>query len=226
MGGDSFNLMVFLVVLGGWIFSLCLHEFSHALVAYVGGDRSVREKGYLTFNPLLYAHPVSSLLVPVVFLMLGGIGLPGGAVYIDTGRLRSRHWDCAVSLAGPLSNVLLLVVLLMPFWLGLVDENPLTTGLFWIGYAFLCKLQVMAVLFNLLPVPPLDGFHAVTAYLKPSARRWGERNSSLCLLALIVLIWRVDVVGIAFWGTLNEISSTLGIPLPLAFEARSMMRFL
>src|SRR5687768_15540217 len=49
--------MTFAIVLFGWIFSLCLHEFSHALVAYYGGDYTVREKGYLTFNPLKYTHP-------------------------------------------------------------------------------------------------------------------------------------------------------------------------
>ena len=82
--------MTFIVVLVGWIFSLCLHEFSHAAVAYLGGDTTVREKGYLTFNPLKYTHPVYSILLPLLFLALGGIGLPGGAVYIETWRLRSR----------------------------------------------------------------------------------------------------------------------------------------
>ena len=83
--------MTFIIVLVGWVFSLCLHEFSHALVAYYGGDTTVREKGYLTFNPLKYTHPVYSLLLPLLFLVLGGIGLPGGAVYIETWRLRSRQ---------------------------------------------------------------------------------------------------------------------------------------
>ena len=55
--------MTFIVVLVGWIFSLTLHEFSHALVAYYGGDYTVREKGYLT-NPLKYIHPVTSILLP------------------------------------------------------------------------------------------------------------------------------------------------------------------
>ena len=49
--------MTFTIVLFGWIFSLCLHEFSHALVAYNGGDYTVQEKGYLTFNPFKYTHP-------------------------------------------------------------------------------------------------------------------------------------------------------------------------
>ena len=60
--------MTFLVVLIGWIFSLSLHEFAHALVAYYGGDTSVRDKGYLTFNPLKYTHPLYSIALPLLFL--------------------------------------------------------------------------------------------------------------------------------------------------------------
>ena len=70
------TLTTFLVVLIGWIFSLTLHEFMHAFVAYQGGDWTVREKGYLTFNPLKYTHPVYSILLPLLFLFLGGLGLP------------------------------------------------------------------------------------------------------------------------------------------------------
>ena len=94
------NVLTFVFVLIGWIFSLCLHEFSHTLVAYLGGDTTVKDKGYLTFNPLKYTHPVYSLLLPLLFLVLGGIGLPGGAVYIETWRLRSRNSISAVSARG------------------------------------------------------------------------------------------------------------------------------
>ena len=75
--------MTFIFVLVGWIFSLCLHEFAHAAVAFAGGDTSVREKGYLTFNPLRYVDPIASLFVPLVFLLLGGIGLllAAGGIY-------------------------------------------------------------------------------------------------------------------------------------------------
>ena len=115
--------MTFLIVLAGWIFSLCLHEFSHALVAYNGGDYTVREKGYLSFNPLKYTHPVFSIVVPIIFLLLGGIGLPGGAVYIETWRIRSRKWLSLMSLAGPASNLLVAIVLgIMGFLLPGVDN--------------------------------------------------------------------------------------------------------
>ena len=95
--------MTFLIVLAGWIFSLCLHEFSHALVAYRGGDYTVKEKGYLSFNPLKYTHPIFSIVLPIIFLLLGGIGLPGGAVYIETWRIRDRRILSLMSLAGPAS---------------------------------------------------------------------------------------------------------------------------
>jgi Zn-dependent protease len=103
--------MTFTIVFFGWIFSLCLHEFSHALVAYYGGDHTVREKGYLTFNPLKYTHPVFSIVLPLLFLFMGGIGLPGGAVYIERWRIRNRYWLSAMSLAGPFSNLVFAIIL-------------------------------------------------------------------------------------------------------------------
>src|SRR5512141_2416484 len=101
---------VFLLVTVAWVFSVCLHEFGHALTAYYGGDYTVKEKGYLTLNPVHYTHPVYSLVMPLVFMLLGGIGLPGGAVYINEHLLRSRGWRAAVSLAGPAMNVALLPI--------------------------------------------------------------------------------------------------------------------
>ena len=73
------DMEVFIIVTVLWIFSVCLHEFGHALVAFYGGDETVKDKGYLTMNPLRYTHPVLSILMPVVFMVMGGIGLPGGA---------------------------------------------------------------------------------------------------------------------------------------------------
>ena len=106
---------VFIIVTVLWVFSVCLHEFGHAWAAYAGGDHTVKEKGYFTRNPLRYTHPVYSLLLPVVFIMMGGIGLPGGAVYIERERLRSRGWDTWVSLAGPAMTLWVILALSLPF---------------------------------------------------------------------------------------------------------------
>ena len=174
------NILTFVVVLIGWIFSLCLHEFSHALVAYLGGDTTVKDKGYLTFNPLKYTHPVYSLLLPLLFLVLGGIGLPGGAVYIETWRLRSRSWMSAVSLAGPTANLILAIILGTVLRFG-----PVTSSGLWPAIAFLGLLQVIAVVLNLIPIPPLDGSHVLRHFLP---YRVEQVYNQIGMYGLIVLL--------------------------------------
>jgi len=146
---------IVLLVLGGWAASLCLHEFSHALLAYRGGDRSVRAKGYLTLDIRRYTDPVFSLVMPLVLLAVGGIPLPGGAVWVDRSALRSRGVESAVSLAGPLTNLAIGVALVAT-----VATGALPTGLA-IGLSYLALVQVLAFVINILPVPGLDGFGAI-----------------------------------------------------------------
>jgi Zn-dependent protease len=212
--------MTFIVVLIGWIVSLCLHEFSHAFVAYRGGDYTVKEKGYLTFNPLKYTHPVYSILLPMVFLLLGGIGLPGGAVYIETWRLYSRKWVTAVSLAGPISNLVLAVVLGT-----LLRFAPLSADGIWPGLAFLALLQVTAALFNLLPVPPFDGYGAIRPHL---SQDWRERMDSFAQVSMWVVLavfWYLPVVSGVFWQAVGLIARLVGIPLDLAIIGQGQFTF-
>ena len=96
----------------GWLVSLCLHEFGHAYTAWRYGDHDVEVRGYLTLNPLKYSNPLLSLGLPVLFIALGGIGLPGGAVYVRTSWMTPRQ-RTMVSLAGPFANVVLAVLLLV-----------------------------------------------------------------------------------------------------------------
>ena len=202
--------MTFIVVLVGWVFSLCLHEFSHALVAYYGGDTTVREKGYLTFNPLKYTHPVYSLLLPLLFLVLGGIGLPGGAVYIETWRLRSRAWITAVSLAGPTANLVLAIVLGT-----FLRFAPVTSGGIWPALAFLAFLQVSALVLNLIPLPPFDGFGAVEPYLPMNLRASLAQTRGMLSFAVFFLLWYVPFLNDAFWGLVISLANLAGVPLDL-----------
>jgi Zn-dependent protease len=203
--------MTFIFVLVGWIFSLCLHEFAHAAVAFIGGDTSVREKGYLTFNPLRYVDPIASLFVPLVFLLLGGIGLPGGAVYIDARRLRSKWWACAVALAGPAANLAIAGVLVLALSTDVMARSAAAPAL-----AFLALLQVTAVLLNLLPVPPLDGYRAIVPFLPRRAQIGFDRWGSLPLFVLFLLLWFVPAASSWFWITTFRLAGALGIPLALA----------
>jgi len=214
------TVITFLVVIVGWVFSLCLHEFSHALVAYYGGDTSVREKGYLTFNPLKYTHPVYSILLPMIFLLLGGIGLPGGAVYIETWRLRSKRWESAVSLAGPMANLVLAVVLAI-----ILHFAPTPAGGVWPGLAFLGLLQIMAMVLNLVPVPPFDGYRVVAPFLNPEVRTRIDQASNIIMLAVFFLLWYVPVVYNFFWSVVGWISVRLQIPLNLAMIGLNQFQF-
>jgi hypothetical protein len=110
---------VVLAVLIGWVLSVGMHEFAHGIVAYWAGDYTIRERGGLTLNPLQYIDPLTSIIFPLIFLLMGGLPLPGGATFIRRDLIKSRLANCAVSLAGPAVNLLLFVVcaaLLQPKW--------------------------------------------------------------------------------------------------------------
>jgi Zn-dependent protease len=81
--GDRDRFVIRAIVYGGWLASLVLHEFSHSLVAYLGGDREVRPRGFLTLNPLKFMDPVYSIAIPVLFTLIGGVPIIAGRTLID-----------------------------------------------------------------------------------------------------------------------------------------------
>lgn len=225
----------FLITLGiiiGWIFSVCLHEFGHAIIAYWGGDKSVKEKGYLTFNPVKYTNIQTSLILPVLFLALGGIGLPGGAVYINQSALRNRGWKSAVSLAGPFANILFAVVLSIPFWFLSVpyfDSNSITSinlekwG-FYIGLSFLIFLQIGACFLNLIPVPPLDGYGIIEPWLPESLQLKMRKIGQYGIWFVFGLLWFNESINVQFWLLVAKVTNSLNVPLQLSFIGYDILR--
>lgn len=199
----------FYIVMVGWVFSVCLHEFAHAWVAYKGGDHTVRDKGYLTFNPLKYTDPYFSILLPILFLVIGGLGLPGGAVYIERSLLRSRSRETAVSLAGPAANLLLVLIIGALFKFGFLQSDP--SSLASVSFAFLLHLQISAIILNLLPIPPLDGFGAIAPWLSESARERGYANGTVALFVLFIALSFVPAINHVFWSTVFRIDSLFGV---------------
>jgi len=199
----------FFIVAVLWIFSLSLHEFGHAWTAYRGGDYTVADKGYLTMNPFRYLHPAQSLLFPLLFVMLGGIGLPGGAVYINRAMLRSRGWDTAVSLAGPAMDLILVLILGFAFKLGWIphERDRLVTY----SLAFLLHLLISALLLNLLPIPPLDGFQAIAPWLPAETRQRMMGISNVGMFIVLLSLWFIPSVNRAFWGTVRDLSSLFDV---------------
>jgi len=210
--------MNFVIIFFGWIFSLCLHEFSHAIVAYYGGDYTVKEKGYLTFNPLRYTHPFLSIILPLLILFMGGIGLPGGAVYIETWRIRNRYWLSAMALAGPAANGLVAIVLAV-----LLKVLPESTSYIWPGLSFLLVLQVWAILFNLIPIPGLDGYGAIEPFLNPAIQMQMNSIRGYAIWILILVFWYVPAVARFFFTIVQVISTSLGVDLFLAAQGRDYL---
>lgn len=210
--------MNFIIIFFGWIFSLCLHEFSHALVAYYGGDTTVREKGYLTFNPLKYTHPMLSLGIPLLMLLMGGIGLPGGAVYIETDRIRNRYWLSAMSLAGPAANGIFAIFLAI-----LLRILPESTSYFWPGISFLFALEIWSILFNLIPIPPLDGYNAVSPFLLPGIRDQVDRIRSFAIWIIILALWYIPGFGQYVWQNVYAVSNLFGINWDLVVRGQDFL---
>jgi Zn-dependent protease len=210
---------VFVFVIFGWLVSLCVHEFAHAYTAFRFGDRDVEARGYLTLNPLKYSHPLLSLLLPVVIIAIGGIGLPGGAVYVRTSWMTKAR-KTLVSLAGPATNLVFAVVLLTVTRLFFDTSHTV----FWAGVAFLGFLQVTAFVLNMLPVPGLDGYGALEPHLSPQTQRALEPAKQWGFVILIVLLFTPQL-NRWFWEFVLWIFDFSGVPPMLVWDGSSLTRF-
>ncbi len=200
---------VFILVLAGWAVSLCLHEFGHAYTAYRGGDFSVRGKGYLDLDPRRYTHPALSLVIPLVILLIGGIPLPGGAVWINQGFLRSKQRQSLVSLAGPLTNLGLAIILTIVVHFMPTDKYGNITALA-AGLSLLAWVQVFAFLLNLVPIPGLDGWGALEPWLSPQARATGNRFGIWGIVILFLLLFLVPQVRFWVFAAVDYIYGAVG----------------
>ncbi|MCB5907163.1 site-2 protease family protein [Streptomyces pinistramenti] len=212
---------VFLFVVSGWVVSLCLHEYAHARTALHSGDISVGAKGYLTLNPLKYTHALLSIVLPVIFVIMGGIGLPGGAVFIERGRIRGRWRHSLISAAGPLTNILFAAIVTAPFWLGAMDGVP---DPFRYALAFLALLQVTAAILNFVPVPGLDGYGVIEPWLSHSFRRQVEPFAPFGLLAVFGLLW-VPEINHVFFNLVDMILRALGVSNWDSYWGQAFFRF-
>lgn len=212
----------FLFVLGGWVTSVCLHEFAHAYLAFRAGDRSVEARGYLTLNPFKYTHPFLSIILPLLAIIAGGFGLPGGAVYLHPHTFRTKAQRSWTAAAGPLTNVgfalglLLLAESQLPVSIG-PAVNAFFTGTaygdhtrFWAAVAFLGLLQVTAAVLNLLPVPGLDGYAIIEPYLDPQTQLTMQKVKPWGLLGVIVLLFYLRPLNDAFFRLVYAIYRGLG----------------
>lgn len=221
------RLAVFMLVIGGWMISLCLHEFAHAFLAWKWGDWEVEHRGYLTLDPFKYSHPVLSIALPLLFIAIGGIGLPGGAVYVHTHRLRTTFQRAMVSLSGPMVNLGFAIALLAVVRIGATSSGAIASEhlAFWSAVSFLAFLQIMATILNLLPVPGFDGYGAIEPYLAPETQRSLEQFKPYGMLVVFLLLFQVPAVGNAFSTIVNGLYDVSGNSHLLASLGYQLLKF-
>jgi len=217
--GPLAYVAVFIFVIAGWVVSLCLHEFGHAFTAWRSGDRDIALRGYLDMDPRRYVSPVWSIVVPIAITAIGGIGLPGAAVYVRTSYMTNKQ-RTLVSLAGPAANLVLAVLLLEVTNLFFDPLHPVL----WAGVAFLGFLQITALLLNLLPIPGLDGYNALEPHLSPETQRALDQFKPYGIIFLVFLLF-VPQVGQAFFGLVSWFFELSGVPAVVWQAGAALTRF-
>ena len=165
---DILHVVIVLIII---VCSVILHELSHGLVAFWLGDRTAKEAGRLTLNPLKHIDPFMSILVPMVLYLMNA-PVFGGAkpVPVNYRNLKWREWGMAlVAIAGPLTNFLIaFITFLIAHFTGVLYSLGNDTVSFIFAKIILINLGFM--LFNLIPIPPLDGSRVLFA-ISPDAVR-------------------------------------------------------
>ncbi len=179
------DLELFLYLVPLILVAMTLHELAHAVVATRLGDPTPREHGRLTLNPIRHLDPVGTAMFAITYFLSNFMFGWAKPVLVQPGYLRRPKEGMAlVAVAGPASNFLLAlgcVAVLVHVELGMR-----TTEVLFLFY----RVNVILGIFNLLPIPPLDGSRIVAAVLPdPAYRRWGslDQYGMLILFAVIIL---------------------------------------
>ncbi|MFA6446101.1 MAG: site-2 protease family protein [Candidatus Paceibacterota bacterium] len=193
---DIFSIIILIA-------SVVIHEVAHGVTALYFGDETAKRLGRLTLNPLKHVDPIGSVFLPLIMIVLNTGIVFGWAkpVPYNPYNLRNRRFaEPMVALAGPLSNIILAVI----FGLAVRFLLPLGTA---INQNFVSFLGIIALInlalaiFNLVPVPPLDGSKILFALLPPQyeyVRVWLEKNGFVLVLIFILFLWKYLIPVIAW----------------------------
>ncbi len=176
------NPLLFLILATSILLAISLHEYFHAWMAYYLGDKTAQKQGRLTVNPLAHLDPLGTTLLFTV-----GMGW-GKPVPFNPLNIRNHKWgESLVGIAGIASNLVMAVVvgLVLRF---VIFSNP--SLVFFLSY--FVWINLILAIFNLIPIPPLDGSHLLLALptIPNSAKRFLIQNSTYLIIILMVFLMR------------------------------------
>jgi Zn-dependent protease len=195
---DPIGFVAFVVAI---VLGITVHEFMHAYAASRLGDDTARLMGRLSLNPMAHLDPFGTLLI-----VLAGFGY-GKPVPFNESRLRSAIGVSAVALAGPFANLVLAVVCAIPVRF---SDVTLLGGAYERILASIVVLNCVLAVFNLIPIPPLDGSNVVYGLLPPQQRyTWRSYQQYGPILLLLLLFFGARILNTIVFGPACFISTTL-----------------
>ena len=187
-GGGLLDILIYLLSISAVLFlTLPIHEYAHAKAATKLGDPTPRYGGRLTLNPLAHLDPIGTALM--VFLGFGW----GKPVQVDQRYFKNPKRDMALTAAaGPLSNLIVALVMLIPinflfYFVTIIEGGTLYYIILFLNY--IASINIYLAVFNLIPVPPLDGSRLVTAFLPDRIYYKIMQYERVIFFAVLAMIW-------------------------------------
>lgn len=204
--GALFSL---LVSIPGVLIAITFHEFAHGFAAYKLGDNTAKNEGRLSLNPFDHLDPIGSLM-----LLFAGFGW-GKPVHVNprnyTRKISMEKGEAIVSAAGPIMNFLLAIVFTLIYYAiykfaGVEFITSTVGGIIMLLISATISINIGLGVFNLIPLPPLDGSKIIMPFLPYKAKEWFVNNEQLFSLIFVVL-WITGIAGIIISPAINWVTT-------------------
>lgn len=201
------GLLGLLLSAPGVLIAITFHEFAHGYAAYKLGDNTAKSEGRLSLNPIAHLDPIGTLM-----LLVAGFGW-GKPVHVNpynyTRKISMENGEAIVSAAGPITNIILAFIFAIIYY-AIYKFTGIAFKMSTVGRIVMALIQsIVAIniglgIFNLIPLPPLDGSKIIMPFLPVNAKQWFIRNEQIFYI-VFVLIWIFGIAGTVISPLINTV---------------------